>query len=209
MYEVPQLSWVETVDMYAAKNAAVSMPRHPGGRKSRITITYPASLSVNPGYSTSDASPTMIQGQGGTGGDAGADTRDEFERRSGQRCPQPGDSADGRNLEGEPRQRDGAAHREHELKEVGHDDPPQPGQCGVERGDREAGEDGGQPVPPKRDREDLGHGQVHPADDHAIDRQPEVQRAKAAEDGGRPPAVAQLGEFDIGHDAGTPPEPRE
>ena len=38
--------WLEIVDIYAAKNAPRRRPRQPGGRWSRMTIAYPASLSV-------------------------------------------------------------------------------------------------------------------------------------------------------------------
>ena len=48
MYEVPQFSCVETVDMYAAKNDATSIPFKPGGRWSRIAYTKPTRFSCGP-----------------------------------------------------------------------------------------------------------------------------------------------------------------
>ena len=62
---------------------------------------------------------------------------------------------------------------------------------------------------PERDREDLDHRPRHPAEDDQVDRDREVQRAKAAQKRRRLAAVADLGELDVGHHVRAPPEPRE
>src|SRR5258705_5935634 len=67
-YDAPQLSWVATVDMYAAAKPAIMNPRHGVGRRSTNAWTYVPSLSwVGPmplGYSTMVHNPVMIHGHG-------------------------------------------------------------------------------------------------------------------------------------------------
>ena len=61
----------------------------------------------------------------------------------------------------------------------------------------------------ERDREDLDHRPRHPAEDDQVDRDREVERAKAAQHRRRLAAVPHLGELDVGHHVRAPPEPRE
>ena len=54
--------------------------------------------------------------------------------------------------------------------------------------------------------QDLDHREVDPAEDDAVDGDAEIERAEAAQEGGGFAGVADLGEFDIGHDAGAAPQ---
>ncbi len=54
--------------------------------------------------------------------------------------------------------------------------------------------------------QDLDHGQVDPAEDDAVDRNAEVKRAEAAQERGGFAGIADFAEFDVGHDAGAPPQ---
>ena len=62
---------------------------------------------------------------------------------------------------------------------------------------------------PERDRQNLDHRPRHPAEDDQVDRDREVERPESAEHGRALAAVPDLGEFDVGHHVGPPPEPRE
>ena len=55
---------------------------------------------------------------------------------------------------------------------------------------------------------DLARGEVHGRHDHAVEEEPEVDRAEAAHDAGRFAGVADLVKLEVGHDARAAPEPR-
>ncbi len=57
-------------------------------------------------------------------------------------------------------------------------------------------------------REDIHHRLVDPAEDDAVDRDAEIEGAEASQECGRFAGIADLREFDIGHDAGAPPQAR-
>ena len=54
--------------------------------------------------------------------------------------------------------------------------------------------------------QDLDHRQVDPSEDDAVDGDAEVEGAEAAQEGGGFAGIADLGEFDVGHDAGAAPQ---
>src|SRR5262249_53745581 len=58
------------------------------------------------------------------------------------------------------------------------------------------------------DLENLHHRQVHPAEDDAVDRQTEIQRAKATQKRGWLAGVTQFGKLNVSHHAGATPESR-
>ena len=60
----------------------------------------------------------------------------------------------------------------------------------------------------EHEHQDLDHRQIDPAENDAVDGNPEIERAEAAQECGGFAGIADLGELDIGHDAGAPPEPR-
>jgi hypothetical protein len=94
-------------------------------------------------------------------------------------------------------------------KKSADDHAPEAADRGVDAGDRQADEDRREPVPPERHGEDLGHGQVHPAHDHAVDQDAEVEGAETAQERRGPARVAQFRELDVGEDARTAPQARE
>ena len=135
--------------------------------------------------------------------------RQKTERRLRKLVGEPGHAADLRDTEREDGDRERAGHRQTELDQIGQDDTPEPGQRDIAAGQRQPDKDGGQSVPAEGHAEDLGHRQVDPADDEAVDRQAEIEGATPAEQRGRPATVAELHERDVGQDAGAAPEPRE
>ena len=67
------------------------------------------------------------------------------------------------------------------------------------------------PEPPatidaERPLENLHHREIDPAEDDAVDRDAEVERAKAAQERGGLARIAEFGELDVGHHAGTAPQ---
>ena len=108
------------------------------------------------------------------------------------------------------REHDHHPHLQDELEQVHHQDAPEPRQGRDHRRDRHDAEDHHQGLElrhPEDHHQDLHHRQVDPAHDDAVDRQTEVERPEPAQEGGRRPAVADLGELDVGQDAGAPPQP--
>ena len=142
-------------------------------------------------------------------GSGRAGGRQHEERGLRKLLAEPRKAPDLRRAEGEVRDGEGPGHGEGELDEVGQHHAAQAGHRHVGAGQREAGEDRGQPRPPQGDLEDLGHREVDPADDHAVDRQPQVEGAEPAQEARGPPVVADLHELDVGEDARPPPQPRE
>ena len=128
---------------------------------------------------------------------------------SGNRSPSPARPPTLRRAEGEERDREGAGHGEAELDQVGHDHAAQPRQGHVGAGEGESREDRGEPRPPQGDLEDLGHREVDPADDHAVDGQPQVEGAEPAQEARGRAVVADLHEGDVGEDARPPPQAGE
>ena len=51
----------------------------------------------------------------------------------------------------------------------------------------------------------LAQREVHPADDEAVDGEPEIERTNDAQHAGGPSRIAQFDELDIGQDARTAP----
>ena len=60
----------------------------------------------------------------------------------------------------------------------------------------------------EQDAGDLAGRQVHGGHDHAVEEQPQVDRAEAAHDARRLARVADLVELQVGHHARAPPQPR-
>jgi hypothetical protein len=58
-------------------------------------------------------------------------------------------------------------------------------------------------------QQDFDHGQVYPAQDYAIDRQTQIEGAKAAEESRGLAAVAQFGQLEVSHHARSPPQARK
>ena len=63
-------------------------------------------------------------------------------------------------------------------------------------------------VTPRRQHENLHHRQVHPAENDAVYRYAQIQRAKSAQKCRRTSRIADLGELDVGHHSATPPQSR-
>jgi hypothetical protein len=90
------------------------------------------------------------------------------------------ETADLGRAEREYRHCDGSRHGEAKLEQVCEHDATQPGQGDVVAGQGQSYEHGGQAVPAERDTQDLGHRQIDPTDDDAIDRETEIDRSKSA-----------------------------
>ena len=100
---------------------------------------------------------------------------------------------------------------DHELNRVCHQHAPQPGERRDERGNHDHAYDIHQSLglcDAEDHANDFHHGQVHPAQHEAADRDAEIERAEAAEECGRPARVTDLAELDVGHDAAPAPQPR-
>ena len=117
-------------------------------------------------------------------------------------------SADG--VDGKVREQDHHAHLQDELDQVRPKHSPHAGDGVVGEGEGEAAEDRGELLAcsgeAKGQREDLRHGQVHPAHDDGVDREGQVNGAKAAQEGGGRAGVAELGELHVGQHAGAAPQ---
>src|SRR4030095_6916890 len=58
------------------------------------------------------------------------------------------------------------------------------------------------------DFQDLHHGQIYPAKNDAVNRQPKIQRTKPSEKRSGFSGIAQLGKLDVRHHSSAAPEPR-
>src|SRR6185295_9934435 len=61
---------------------------------------------------------------------------------------------------------------------------------------------------PEQDAADLARGEVDRRHDHAVEEQPQVDGAKAADDAGSFARIPDFVELEIGQHAGAPPQPR-
>ena len=108
-------------------------------------------------------------------------------------------------------QHDDHSHLHDELEQVGDEDAPQTGERGDERREHDDSDYQHQRpwlADPQHQHQYFHHGEIHPAEDNAVNGNAEVQRPKPAQERRRFAAVADLGEFDIGHNAGAPPQAR-
>src|SRR5215210_9157274 len=100
-------------------------------------------------------------------------------------------------------------HLDHELNQVSPQHRPEPGGNRIHYGDNETDSDGEHRRDAERYREDFDHRPRHPAEDDQVDWYREVECAESAEEPGRRATVAYLGEFNVGHNVGAPPQPGE
>ncbi len=129
-----------------------------------------------------------------------------------------GDPADGlHRVHGE---NDHRRHFDHELHEIRPQHRPHARRDRVAHRHQEADADGDHltghidtgdvhVAKPERDGENLDHRPRHPAEDDQVDRDREVERPEAAKHRRSFAAVADLGELDVSHDVGPPPESGE
>ncbi len=111
----------------------------------------------------------------------------------------------------EDRQHDHHAHLDDELEQVGDQHAPQSGERRDEGSDGDDAEDDEQRVEfgySQHQHQELHHRQIDPAQHDAVDGNAEIERAKAAQEGRRSARIADLGELDVGHHPGAPPQPR-
>ena len=106
-------------------------------------------------------------------------------------------------------ERDRAAHLEQVLEAVRRRDAPVTGEHRVERGQKEADDEGGPLREAEHPSEHFRHPEVHPAHDDDVDKETEVRRAEAAQKRGGPSGVTELRQLDVGHHGRAPPELRE
>ena len=87
----------------------------------------------------------------------------------------------------EHREQDHHAHLERELEKIGDQHTPQTRDRGIEGGEHQHTDQNVSRVAiiqAERDAQDLDHRQIHPAENDAVDRQAQIERAKAAEESG-------------------------
>ena len=120
-----------------------------------------------------------------------------------------GEAADSRVVERPRCRHQRAGHRDHELQEVGNHHPPETGDDRIGRRQRAGGEHRGPLLESEQDAPDLGAGEGDGGDDHAVEEDAEIDRAKTPQEGGGPPGVADLVEAEIGQQSAPAPERRE
>ncbi len=129
-------------------------------------------------------------------------------RRDREFVDQALQAADRGQLECEIGRRDHGRHLDEELDHVDDQHAPEAG-VGRENHVEHAHQEQRLPAfEAEEDSRDLAGRQVHGGHDHAVEEQAEVNRPETADDACRLPRVAHLVEFEIRHDAGTPPQTR-
>ena len=127
--------------------------------------------------------------------------------RDRQLVDEPGQAADLRRLQCEPRRRDDGGHLDEELNHVDDEHAPEPRVRGKDHVEDADAEERLPPLEAEEDSRDLAGGQVDRRHDHAVEQQAEVDGAEAADDARRRPRVADLVELEVSEHAGAPPQP--
>ena len=119
---------------------------------------------------------------------------------------EPVQTADAGRVEREIRGRERRGHRDAELDRVGDHHAPQPGCRGEDDRHDGANRERFRARPAEQHARDLHGGEVDAGDDEAVEEQAEVDRAKAADERGGLPRVAQLVELEVGEHAAAAPQ---